>query len=105
MGKELVALSQQEFRKWTSAVLTPLIVKSGAVLEGEFTLSSGISSPIKIEGDYILQDPEVFFQICRFMEAWVLRHGKIPDIFVGVVRGGVPYAQYLARKFDRYWAA
>ncbi len=87
--------------------LAELVVRSGALQEGDFTFSSGIKSPVKIESD-ILRRPENFqihrdLSECMFIMAHEL--DLKPDVIVGVIRGGVSFAKDLSGFFDRPFSA
>lgn len=105
ISRELERLSVIEFQQHIASLVAPLIVQSGAVLEGEFTFRrSKTKSPIKIECDRIVENPEIFNQICNFFEAYIRIFKKDADVFVGVVRGGKPFAEELARRLGKRWA-
>lgn len=96
---------EREREVWRRGRVASLIVQSGAVLEGNFEFASGIISPIKIEADFITQDTKIFNEVCRNLKELVAGLNIKPDVFVGVIRGGVPFAQYLACESATRWAA
>lgn len=83
--------------------LAELVVRSGTFQEGDFTFSSGIKSPLKIETS-ILESSENF-QIHRDLsEAMYIMLQKLdirPEVVVGVIRGGVSFAQDLSYFLNR----
>ena len=87
--------------------LAELVVHSGALQEGDFTFSSGIKSPLKIELD-VLRSRENF-QVHRDLSEcmFIMMHEleMKPDVVVGVIRGGVSFARDLSSFWKKPFAA
>jgi len=73
-----------------------IFIKSGAVLQGHFLLTSGLHSPVYWEKFKILQYPQYTEQICR-MIADHFRNQKI-DVVAGPTTGGIILAYEVARQ-------
>lgn len=88
-------------------VVAELVLRSGAFQEGDFTFSSGIKSPIKIEADVLRSSDnfQVHRDISECMFLVVTAFGIEPDVVVGVIRGGVSFARDLSGFLDKPFAS
>lgn len=95
----------KEFREHVAASVASLIIQSGAIQEGNWEFASGIKSPVKIEGDYFVANQRIFAELVGYLTLYVERLDVRPDVFVGIIRGGKPFAKALGEVFDCRWAA
>ncbi len=73
-----------------------VFIKSGAVLQGHFLLTSGLHSPVYWEKFKILQHPQYTAQLCG-MIADHFRNQKI-DVVAGPTTGGIILAYEVAKQ-------
>lgn len=79
----------------TEAEVKELFVKTGAILEGHFLLTSGLHSPMYVEKFQVLQHPEYTEQLCKAL-AEKYADQQI-EVVVGPVTGGVLLAHEVGK--------
>lgn len=79
----------------TEAEVKALFVKTGAILEGHFLLTSGLHSPMYVEKFQVLQHPEYTEQLCKALAE------KYADQQIGVVVGPVTGGILLAHEVGK----
>lgn len=98
----------EERRSQIAYQTTSLLVDSQSVQLGDFTFSSGLKSSMKVEIDK-LRSFRAGSRVDEFLvEAVKLapgRNGNPPDVVVGVISGGVSFAEQVARMFGARFAA
>jgi len=70
--------------------------RSGAMLEGHFTLSSGLHSGRYFQCALLFEDPHVGRRLTEALAQTVQRAGAVPDKVVGVALGGMLVGHELA---------
>lgn len=79
----------------TEEEVKELFIKTGAILEGHFLLTSGLHSPLYVEKFQVLQYPEHTAKLCRALA------GKFADqdiqLVVGPVTGGILLAHEVGK--------
>lgn len=92
------ALEERDYQR--SFLAGSLILDTDTFQTGDFIFNSGLSSPMKIECDNLRADPIARRRISEYLaEAIKLnpkRNGNPPDVVVGVISGGVLFAQEVA---------
>lgn len=81
-----------------------ILLDSGCVLtdfEKEFTFSSGVRSPIKVDCEKLLQSPNSFKSIISELEKVIKLQYLDFDFLCGVIKGGIPLAQSLGERFNK----
>ena len=73
-----------------------ILVSAGAVLRGEFVLSSGEATDIYIDARQVLADRRAYAALLGLLAAAGYRHLSRADAVVGVATGGIAWASGLA---------
>lgn len=71
----------------TEAQVKELFIKTGAIMEGHFLLTSGLHSPMYVEKFQVLQHPIYTEQLCKAMAAKFADQNI--EVVVGPVTGGI----------------
>ena len=76
-----------------------ILVSAGAVLRGEFVLSSGEVSDLYIDARSVLGDRGAYAALLGLLAGAGYRHLSRADAVVGVATGGIPWAAGLAQAY------
>ncbi|WP_110956162.1 orotate phosphoribosyltransferase [Anaerosinus massiliensis] len=79
----------------TESEVKELFIKTGAILEGHFLLTSGLHSPMYVEKFQVLQHPKYTEQLCKAL-ADKFANEKI-EVVIGPVTGGVLLAHEVGK--------
>lgn len=79
----------------TEAEVKALLIKTGAILEGHFLLTSGLHSPMYVEKFQVLQHPLYTEQLCKAMASRFADQSI--EVVVGPVTGGVLLAHEVGK--------
>lgn len=79
----------------TEAEVKELFIKTGAILEGHFLLTSGLHSPLYVEKFQVLQHPKYTEQLCKAL-ANKFANQNI-EVVVGPVTGGILLAHEVGK--------
>lgn len=77
------------------------IFNYGAILFGEFTLTSGLKSPYYIDLRVIPSYPDVFIKVCNAYYEIVKNEIGVFDKIAGVPTAGIPFATMVAYTFKK----
>ncbi len=80
----------------TNSAATLLIETPGVLQFGQFRFNSGLDSPMKIETDQLRAHPEAHRQISQYLVEIIQEQQLNPTVVVGVITGGVSFAQEVA---------
>jgi len=78
-----------------------ILFKRGAILFGEFTLTSGLKSPYYIDLRVIPSYPEDFDRICTMYAEIIENEFENVDKIAGVPTAGIPFAALVAYKLKK----
>lgn len=79
----------------TEIEVKELLLKTGAILEGHFLLTSGLHSPLYVEKFQVLQYPEYTAKLCKAL-ASRFANEKV-ELVVGPVTGGILLAHEVGK--------
>lgn len=72
-----------------------LLIKTGAILEGHFLLTSGLHSPMYVEKFQVLQYPEYTAQLCKALAEKFAEQNV--ELVIGPVTGGILLAHEVGK--------
>ena len=78
-----------------------ILYKRGAILFGEFTLTSGLKSPYYIDLRIIPSYPKDFDEICSIYVELINNEIGDTDKIAGVPTAGIPFATLIAYKMNK----
>lgn len=79
----------------TEAEVKELLIKTGAIMEGHFLLTSGLHSPMYVEKFNVLQHPKYTEQLCQALAAKFAEEDI--ETVVGPVTGGILLAHEVGK--------
>jgi len=90
------------YLKWNLAVeIVKRIFNCGAILFGEFTLTSGLKSPYYIDLRIIPSFPEDFIRVCDAYYEIIMNEIGDFDRIAGVPTAGIPFATMVAYRMKK----
>lgn len=79
----------------TEAQVKELFIRTGAIMEGHFLLTSGLHSPMYVEKFQVLQHPSYTEQLCKAMASRFIEQNI--EVVVGPVTGGILLAHEVGK--------
>ncbi len=84
-----------------AGLLARLLARCGALLVGEFKLSSGAVSPVYIDARRLLGDPEARAAVSSMLAAHAAEIMDEVDVVAGMATAGIPWATLLASMYGK----
>ena len=75
-----------------------LFIKTGAIMEGHFLLTSGLHSPLYVEKFQVLQHPKYTEQLCIALAEMFIEDNV--EVVVGPITGGILLAHEVGKRLD-----
>ena len=75
-----------------------LFIKTGAIMEGHFLLTSGLHSPLYVEKFQVLQHPKYTEQLCIALAEMFIEDNI--EVVVGPITGGILLAHEVGKRLD-----
>lgn len=85
-----------------------ILLGTKAFKTGKFVFNSGLKSPMKIDTDILREDPQGHKRISEYLTEAIqltLPRDERPNVIVGVISGGVSFAQEVAELLGVRYAA